>query len=58
MIVGTLGAAAMRLDVVTAIARKRPLLNCGIVTPTLPNRICTWPAIVSVSAGPVPLYGM
>jgi hypothetical protein len=53
--VGTSGAAAMRLGVVTASARRRPDLTYWSAVATLPKMSWVVPAIVSFSAGPVPL---
>ena len=49
------GSSAVRLSVVTASARTLPLSICGFAGDTDENIICTWPAMMSCNAGPVPL---
>jgi len=56
--VGTLGSAATRLGAATASARSLPDCTCGSDDGMLSNRISTWPASTSFSAGPAPRYGM
>ncbi len=54
--VGTSGSAARRFLPPTPSARSLPLRTWGMFCTALPMFICTWPPIVSVSAGPPPLY--
>ena len=56
-IVGTSGSDGSRVAVVTASARSLPAFTCGEALTTLSIMIGTWPAITSISAGPLPLYG-
>ena len=55
--VGSSGAAAERLALVTASARSLPPRTCGMAEAMLPNIRLTCPASKSVSAGLLPLYG-
>ena len=56
-IVGTSGKAAVRLRLVTPIGRRRPAFIC-VITDGMPVKVsCTWPLMVSVIAGVLPLYG-
>ena len=55
--VGYSGISGVRLAPVTAIARRRPLLTCGIAGGASLNTSCTWPAIKSFTDSTVPLYG-
>ena len=48
----------MRFAVVTASARSLPACTCGIAVAVLLKKTSVCPPMVSVSAGPVPLYGM
>src|SRR6476659_6489761 len=48
----------MRFAVVTAIARSLPAWTCGTAVAVLLKKTSVWPPMVSVSAGPVPLYGI
>ena len=57
-IVGTLGAAAERLAVVTPSARRFPAFTCGHPLGKLGKLISTCPEITSGIALPVPLYGI
>src|ERR1041384_6965734 len=54
--VGASGNATRRRAPPTPRAFSLPERTCGRFWITLPTFICTWPAIVSVSAGPPPLY--
>ncbi len=49
------GSAAMRCGVPTASARSLPLFTCGSKGGAPAEVACVWPAIRSVSMGPVPL---
>ncbi len=55
--VGKSGAIAERLSPVTASARNRPLLTCGMPDGMESNSTCTWPDATSGIASAVPLYG-
>ena len=47
----------MRFSVVTASARSLPDRACESAADAVTMRNGTWPAMVSVTAGPPPLYG-
>src|SRR5688572_12665446 len=54
--VGTSGIAALRFALLTPSALSLPERMCGTICTRLPRLNCTWPAMVSVRAGPPPLY--
>ena len=54
--VGTSGIAATRRALLTPSAFSFPERTCGTICTRLPRLNCTCPPIVSVSAGPPPLY--
>ena len=56
--VGSVGAAALRFALLMASARRRPEFTYGSTDSVLANIIETCPAIRSVTAGGVPLYGI
>ena len=58
MKVGTFGSTASRCGAATTIGTSRPSLMKGSADGRLSKMIFTWPATVSLSAGPEPRYGM
>ena len=55
--VGSSGAAGERAELVTASAFSRPACTCGSTVGMVANSSEVWPAIKSVMAGTLPLYG-
>src|SRR5262249_30822286 len=53
--VGVSGRWDERTEVLTASARSLPALTCWSSTGRSANAICSWPAIKSIVAGPMPL---
>ena len=53
--VGISGAAGERAGPHRPMARSAPLFRCGCTAGSATTPISTWPAIMSVTIGPVPL---